>query len=87
MLALVKNGIGNPVHVAQQALVLLAARQHVDDVPKAGPATAAHDADVPGDQAGGGADCCHTRYMNEPWRLVVAVAADTGSATSAMLSP
>lgn len=55
MLALVKNGIGNPVHVAQQVLVVLVARQHVDGAPEAGPATEAAQAHIGGDQAGGDA--------------------------------
>lgn len=40
----------------QDAPVVLASGQDVYDAPKAGPATAAHGADVPGDQAGGGFD-------------------------------
>ena len=49
--------------MAQQALVVLVAGQDVDHAPEAGPATAARGADVPGDQAGGGADLRHDCFL------------------------
>ena len=54
VLALGRNYV--PSLVAQQALVVLVAWQHVDHTQEAGPAVKANPAHEPGQQAGGGAD-------------------------------